>query len=334
MRRFRIGIDNYGLSPMKLDPMQTLRWAKDHGADGVHFSGLAPDTRLDESYLRDLAAWAAESGLYLEWGGAQHIPRDMSTWAAKEILASNRNAAKQAQILGTRIVRSCSGGLMRWQPDSPMTETLLDETSRELRMQKQMWLDHGTILAIETHFEFTSFELVSLLNRCEAAPGEWLGICFDSMNCLTLLEDPVRAARRLAPWIVCTHCKDGGMALSTEGLTSFPVPIGRGIVDFPALMQMLDSLAADITLSVEDHAGSFPLPVFDAGFLSKFPDLSAVEFSRLVQLCQITAEKSTSGCTPIDRSEWPAVCEARMAADLASLQSIAAVVSGQAGLVP
>lgn len=166
MKRFRVGMDNYGLYPLQLAPLQTIQWAKDHGAEGVHFSGLAPgrQTAIDKSYLRDLAAFANENSMYLEWGGAQHIPRELGRWNKKELFETNRLAAEQAATIGARVLRSCSGGLMRWQPDSPMTETLLQETASALRAQKQMLLDHQVILVIETHFEFTSFDSCACLN--------------------------------------------------------------------------------------------------------------------------------------------------------------------------
>jgi len=323
-KQFRIGLDSYGLHPLQLDPMQLMQWAQDHGAEGVHFSGLEPrdQARVDTAYLQDLAAFAKENRMYLEWGGAQHIPRDTGSWNKKELLEINRGVAEQAATLGARVVRSCSGGLMRWQPDSPMTETLLDETAAALLAQKQMWLDHNVVLAIETHFEFTSFELVRLLERCDAIPGAWLGVCLDTMNCLTMLEDPVLATRRLLPWIVCTHLKDGGISLGPEGLTSFPVPIGGGVIDFAAILRLLRLLPMEVTLSVEGHGGSFPLPIFDPSFVSKFPDLTAGELARLIQLSQWTAQRSTSGCRMIERADWPGVCRQRMANDLLAMKAI------------
>lgn len=321
-------MDNYGLYPMQLAPLETIHWAKNHGAEGVHFSGLDPSlqTSLDKSYLVDLAAFAREKDMYLEWGGAQHIPRDTGSWNKKELFDVNRRAAEQAATIGARVLRSCSGGLMRWQPDSPMTETLLQETAAALQAQKQMLMDHQVILAIETHFEFTSFELVRLFERCAASPGEWLGVCFDTMNCLTMLEDPVCAARRLLPWIVATHVKDGGMALGQEGMTSFPVPMGRGIIDVPAILRLLNSLEIDVTLSVEGHGGRFRLPVFDESFLSRFPDLTPQELARLIGLSQSTAAKSRAGCQACEREQWPEVCQQRMAADIIALKTIASSV--------
>jgi sugar phosphate isomerase/epimerase len=325
MNRFRVGIDNYGLYPLGLTPLQTLEWARNHGAQGVQFSSLESRCQAiaDKAYLRELAAFAKGNDLYLEWGGGQHIPRDTTNWDRKDLLEGNRVAAEQAATIGTRIVRSCSGGLMRWRPESPMTETLLEETAGALLSQRQMLLDHNVVLAIETHFEFTSFELVRLLERCEACPGGWLGICLDSMNLLTMMEDPVCATRRLLPWVVCTHMKDGGISLTSEGLTSFPVPMGGGVVDFPAILRLLKTLSTDVSLSVEDHGGSFPLPIFDPAFLSRFPDLTAGELSRLIKLSQMTADRSAS---TVDREQWPAACEQRMAGDIAVLKAVASAV--------
>lgn len=328
MHQFRVGIDNYGLYPLSLDPMQTMRWAQDHGAEGVQFSGLDArfQNRLDRGYLCELAAFADENGMYLEWGGAQHIPRDTGNWNQKDIFESNRKVAEQAATMGVRVLRSCSGGLMRWRPESPMTETLLQEMASALTAQKQMLLDHNVVLAIETHFEFTSFELLRMFDRCQAAPGEWLGICLDTMNCLTMLEDPVCAARRLLPWIVSTHIKDGGISLTQDGLVSFPVPAGAGVIDLPAFLRLLNSLSADVTLSVEGHGGSFLLPIFDAGFLSKFPDLTAEELSRLIRLAQQTSGKSSAGCQIIEREQWPEMCEQRLAGDILALKAAAAAI--------
>ena len=135
--KMSIGIDNYCLHPLNLSPLEVLKWAGDNGAEGVQFSGLNPEfaEKMDGDYLKDLAGYAAENGLYLEWGGAQHIPFDRETWEKKDLTGINRRAAEQAALLGTRIVRSCSGGLMRWDPESPMTETLLEETAETLIYQ-------------------------------------------------------------------------------------------------------------------------------------------------------------------------------------------------------
>jgi sugar phosphate isomerase/epimerase len=323
MRRHRVGIDNYGLFPLCLTPLATLQWAEAHRAEGVAFSGLQPEHQaaLDGGGLQRLKDFAGERGLHLEWGGAQHVPRDLTTWARKDIADGNREVIRQARALGVRVVRSCSGGLMRWHDDAPSTETLLRESAQALRAQAPMWRDAGLTLAIETHFEFTSHELLRLIAMCEAPPGGWLGVCLDTMNLLTMLEEPVAATRRLLPWVVSTHIKDGAIALDSSGLTTFTMPIGSGVVDLPAIVDLVSSLDRAVHFSVEDHGGSFLLPIFDPTFLSKFPDLTVQEMVSLIALAERTARQPS--CRPLPREQWPGIAEARMAADLAALIALA-----------
>jgi sugar phosphate isomerase/epimerase len=320
----RIGLDNYGLYPLGLTPIATVEWAAAHGADGVAFSGLQPEQRVavDRAALADLAACARERGLYLEWGGAEHIPRNMTSWARKDLVAVNRRAAEEAAALGVRVVRSCSGGLMRWQLESPPTEMLLRETARALVEQRQMLRDSDVVLAIETHFEFTSHEIVRLLDMCDAAPGDWLGVCLDTMNLLTMLEEPVVATRRLLPWVVSTHVKDGGVLLDESGLATFTTAVGDGVIDLAAIIRLLGTLSREVHLSVEDHGGHFGLPIFDPLFLSRFPDVSAEDLAALVRLSQTSARAPS--CSPIERENWPTVCEARLDRGIQALRHLVA----------
>jgi sugar phosphate isomerase/epimerase len=325
MKKMAVGIDNYCLFPLQLSPMEVLEWAAKNGAEGVQFSGVNPDhaALLDEGYLKDLSGFAANKGLYLEWGGGQHVPFDLKNWQKKDVFVVNKKAAEQAALLNTSIVRSCSGGLMRWNPHSPMTETLLDEMAKTLRAQRQMLLDNNVILAIETHFEFTTHELLRLFDRCEAAPGDYLGICLDTMNLLTMLEDPVRATQRILPWVVCTHMKDGNVILEDEGLTTFPVEIGKGVVDLRKICALLDRQKRNINLTIEDHGGEFSLPVFDPLFLSKFPDLTTEEFARILELSLQTRERIKTGdLVVISREQWPQLCEERIQRDIQSLKRL------------
>ena len=211
---------------------------------------------------------------------------------------------------------------MRWHDDSPPTETLLRETAAALRAQRSMLRDCHVTLAIETHFEFTTHELRRLLEMCEAAPGDWLGICLDTMNLLTMLEDPVRATERVLPWVVSTHIKDGAVRLDSGGLTTYTTPLGRGVVDLAAIVGRVTSLDREVHLSVEDHGGSFAVPIFDPLFLSKFPDLTAGELAAIVGLTPQVTEATT--LAPLPREEWPGVCESRLADNLGALRALAA----------
>ncbi len=334
---FRVGVDSYSLQPLGLSPFEVLDWVSANGGEGVQFSevNLSGRRKPDRAFLKDLAQHAAGKRLYLEWGGGQHIPFDIRTGKPIDLFRINRRAAEQAGLLGVRTVRSCSGGLMRWYEDSPPTETFLRAMAESLRSQRRMLDDLGITLAIETHFEFTTFELRRLFARCEAEPGGYLGICLDTMNLLTMLEDPVSAAKRVLPWVVMTHIKDGGILLTDQGLVSFPVEAGQGIVDFAAILELLSTLERPIRLSLEDHGGDFPIPIFDADFLRGFPDLTAAEMACLLRLAAKTKERVERGhISIVERTRWPEICEDRVRKGLKNLKAIAGAGSQESGLPP
>jgi 3-oxoisoapionate decarboxylase len=326
MKTLKVGVDSYSLKPLDLSPFELLDWAVMNGAAGVQFSevNLPPSQALDKGFLLELRGYAAENRLYLEWGGGQHIPLDLATGRKRDITAVNRAAAEQAAVLGVRTIRSCSGGLMRWSKGSPPTEEYLRLASGALRAQAAMLRDYGVVLAIETHFEFTSFELLRLFEMCGAAPGDFLGICLDTMNLLIMLEDPVPAADRLMPWVVTTHIKDGGLALTEDGVVAFTAEIGRGVLDLGGLVERLAAAHPDITLTLEDHGGDFLIPIHDPEFLAGFPDLTTAELVRLLRLAARTrALMEARKLAVLGRDRWPEVCEGRVKRGLKALRRIA-----------
>lgn len=322
MKPFKVGIDSYSLKPLELDPFELMEWAILNDARGVQFSDPPAQSR-DKAFLTELRDYARQNDLYLEWGGGQHLPCDPATGAARDIAASNRRAAEQAAVLGAGTVRSCSGGLMRWSDEAPPTEDLLDAMAATLRSLAPVFRDLGVVLAVETHFEFTSFEILRAFEAAGLEPGGPVGVCLDTMNLLTMLEEPLAATRRLLPWIVTTHVKDGGLRFAPRGLESFTAEAGRGLIDFARIFEAVSSLPREVTLSIEDHGGSFDLPVFDPDFLAKFPDLAVTEFADLVRTAVRTEELLRAGeLAVLDRPRWPAACEARVKRDIRAVKAI------------
>ncbi len=325
MKKFKVGIDSYSIKPLQLPPFEVLDWAKNNNADGVHFTelNLKEGQVVDKPFLKDLAQYAKQKNLYLEWGGFQHIPFNTSTWERINLEKINLKVAEEANTLGVSIVRSCSGGLMRWQDNSPQTETLLREMAKSLKTQKQMLKDFNIVLGIELHFEFTTFELMRLFDMCEAEPGDFLGICLDTMNLMTMLEDPVMGTERILPWVIATHCKDGAIFLNEQGFVSMTCEAGKGVIDWEKIIKRLAILDREVNLSVEDHGGSFEIPIFDPTFLSKFPDLTVLELSRLLKLAEKSKKMLDAGeIATMPRPEWPEHCEKRMKNGIQNIKNI------------
>lgn len=306
-------------------PFELVKWGMVNGAEGIAFSGFdeAVREKFTTSYLHEVRQLADDNGLYLEWGNGQHVPMDLATFKSKEIFYSNRKAVGEAYALGVNIIRSCSGGLMRWKRESPPTDSILEAAAAELKKQASVFRDYGMVLAIETHFEFTTFELLKLFGMCDVKPGDWLGICLDTMNLLTMLEEPVAASERILPWIVSTHFKDGGILADNTGITTFPAPIGKGVIDLSTLIRMFSSLEKEIFLSVEDHGGSFLLPVNETWFIERFPDLPVLEYDSLLEMADKSREKTDAGqLTITDRVIWPSICEERTIQNIRNLKII------------
>lgn len=323
MKPFRIGIDERTLGPLGLSPFETLDWAIMNDADGVQFSagaGPAPD----RSFLRELAQYAEENRLYLEWGGAEYDPIDPATGRPGDFAAINRAAAEQAHALGVDTVRAAASGPKRWEKNSVAAGERLRLAARGLREQGPMLRDLGIRLALETQSVFTTHDLLRLFEMCGVRPGEFLGVCLDTMNVLTMLEDPAEAAGRVLPWVVTTHIKDGAVLLADDGFVAFAAEAGAGVVDLETILGKLGTLDRRVNLSLEDHAGGVPVPAFAPGFPAAFPDLAATELLALLKLAMRGQRLlDEGGLSILDPDRWPEQCERRIKRGLRALRRLA-----------
>ena len=185
-----------------------------------------------------------------------------------------------------------------------------------------MLRDHGVVLAIETHFEFTSFELCRLIEMCEAEPGGWLGICLDTMNLLTMIEHPVWATERLLPWVVSTHIKDGGVLMGRRRAHDVSRADRRGHHrsgrDHPAARHAAVAGATSRS-RITPAASCCRFTTRRSSAASRI--CAGPSSSALVDLSERTA--GLPACRPVERSAWPSICEARMAGDLDALRTLA-----------
>ena len=323
MKPFRVGIDGRTLGPLGLSPFETLDWAVMNEAEGVQFStGAGPDP--DRSFLKELAQYAEENRLYLEWGGAEYDPLDPVTGRPRDIAPVNRVAAEQARAMGVDTVRAAASGPKRWEKGAGAVEERLRLAARSLREQGPMLRDLGVTLALETQAVFTTFDLLRLFDMCEVRPGEHLGICLDTMNALTALEDPAEAARRVLPWVVTTHIKDGAFLLAEDGFIAFAAEAGSGVVDLETIVAKLATLDRGVTLSLEDHAGGVSIPAFAPRFPSAFPDLAATELLALLKLSVKSQRLLDEGkLSLLEPDHWPEHCERRIKRGLRALRRLA-----------
>ena len=257
----KVGIDSYcyhryfgEIYPDQPDP--GVRWsfhdfvrrAGELGVDDVSLESCFFDS-LDQGYLAELGAVLDEHRLsrVLAWGHPDGLEagRNEEAWRQMNALIP------KALCIGARIMRIVASSLMfRFEPHAPQIEAIV----RMLKQSAKIARDHGVILALENHIDYTSAEILEILERVDS---DALKVNFDTGNTLRMMEDPVAAARRLGPYTVATHTKDVAACRHVrpeEWYFFSSVPVGTGLIDIPGVVRALAESGYQGVLAVEsDH---------------------------------------------------------------------------------
>jgi sugar phosphate isomerase/epimerase len=78
-------------------------------------------------------------------------------------------------------------------------------------------------------------------------------VCLDTANNLRILEDPMVATAKLAPYARASHVKDVAARRGNPREFSFwpSVPLGRGLIDIPETFRLLRAQGYDGLLALE-----------------------------------------------------------------------------------
>jgi len=136
--------------------------------------------------------------------------------------------------------------------------------------------DQGARLFVKTHEEITTTEIRSLVER---AGPDILGVGFDPVNVPCRLEDPIEAARRVAPFVGHVYLDDAVLRFQENGFRRFLAPLGEGMIDLPALLALFPTAKR----WVEMHSGQFAMPALDRDWLSQQPAVEIGEFASLMK---------------------------------------------------
>lgn len=192
--------------------------------------------RLDETGVDRVLGWGHPEGL---WGGTK----------PEELDALIRHIPQTLKLGSTRM-RICAASMN--YAKAPREE-LIGRVVPMLKRAAEAAGDAGVTLALENHIDFTSPEVVRII---ESVGSDFLKVNFDTGNTIRLFEDPVVAAARLAPYTVSTHTKDiatrvrGGTP--SDNFTWWPsCPIGEGVIDMVGVIGALRDGGFDGCLGVE-----------------------------------------------------------------------------------
>ena len=308
----KVGLDALTLKAVSLDPLELLDLTRAHGMEGLHFSAGLLKGR-DDAYIEKLAAEAEEHRLYLELAGAGVNPGRSGRSIAETVEDWNPLFAL-ARKLDAPILNTCFGLLKERTFSAPTLAEQIELTIQVLRELSLLAADHDVIITMELHVDLTSLELVHII---EAVDSAHVRVNLDTANALGLLEDPVDAARALAPYVHTTHFKDTCIYPTEEGYNWLGgAPLGRGLVDLPAVVEILYQANPDVHLNIEDSGGFIPIPMYDEAFLRSFTDLTPVRMARFLRHLWLGEQQVRSGLHPRPEEsqhiDWPTVIPARL----------------------
>ena len=199
-----------------------LARATDLGMAGVHISlngfGFRCAGGTDPERLRAIGADAADRGLFVECDTSGTDP---------DHLAALARAARQ---IGADRLRTYTR--RKGEPAE-----VVEATARDLKAAAPRVADEGVLLLLENHEDLTGAEVARVLDEV-GHPA--VAALYDFGNPMNVGEEPMDAARAMAPHVRSAHLKDHIVTRGGDGSPIIVgVPNGAGRIDIPAILGFL-----------------------------------------------------------------------------------------------
>jgi len=285
----RLGIDTFSLRSQGWTPFQIIDYAAGLGLDNVHFSERDHAGGIEESSLARVREYAGQHNLTLELGMRSF--NQLSTTFVPALGTGEQQLIDMigaAVTIGSPIVR-CFAGMQQDRSGPDGFQAFFDEAVRVLRAAAPHAERAGIVIAVENHggVDFLASELRQLIETVDSSHA---GVCLDTGNPMYAGEDAVYAAEILAPYVVTCHLRDTLVWLTPDGAMAQWVPIGRGSLDIPHIVSILQATSRDIPLDLEEITGGAPrsIPFYDQNsqYWGRYPDMKAPALARFLATAQ------------------------------------------------
>lgn len=270
------------------DAQEFLEYCNGLGAGGIQ----AALKSLEPSYTHALRKRADELGMFVEVMAP--LPRDESDAFEKYVLA-----AKEA---GATCIRcGCLGG-RRYETFATLADwkTWVDKQRDSLIRAAGIVEKHKMPLALENHKDWTAEELVKIMKQFSS---EYMGVCLDTGNNISLLEDPMQVIEALAPYAIATHVKDMAVRPAPEGFELSEVVFGEGMLDMKRVIGIIQKARpkAHITLEMITR-NPLLVPCMGTKYWATFPDRSGYLLVKMLEMVRSNAAQSVPRMDGMDRA--------------------------------
>jgi sugar phosphate isomerase/epimerase len=229
-----------GAGPIGLKAEALVELCHAFGADGCQLD-IGQLESTEAAYLDGLKRKLGEAGLFVELAAPGKIFEDEAYFA---------DVARVARALGAGRLRVALLHGRRYEDFATIADwRKFADHWREAVPRAKAALDaHKLEVGIENHKDWRAEELVELI-RSTGSP--YLGACVDFGNNISLLEDPLDTATRLAPYAVTTHLKDMALRPYESGFELSEVPLGTGICPLARMVEVLRRAKPSLPMVLE-----------------------------------------------------------------------------------
>ncbi len=280
----KLGVDVFSLRFNDWTPFQHLDYAHQIGLEVVMFPDPAFFENLDESYLRQVKAYADQLGLELEVGMYSICPTSTSfsdkRGTAVEQLSEMLNAA---HILGCKVMRTLLGSNADRRTPTPL-RTHIDNLLATLQAARQQANHLGVKIALENHAgDLLGHELKAVIE--EAGP-DYVGACIDSGNPVWMAESPFVTLHHLAPYVLMSHIRDSAVWPHPQGAVAQWVAMGDGTIGIDQWAKLYQEKCPNTNFTLEIITSLAPkvLDYLTPEYWSVYPDYAAAEFAQFLRL--------------------------------------------------
>ncbi len=273
------------------DALELLDHIHSYDAGGLQTSAAG----WDRAFARKVRKRCEELGLFFE--GQVKLPADEADIERFE------NEIRLSKEAGAKVVRIAIGNRRYEDFDTAEGfEAMKDEAWKSLRWAEPIARRHRIQIAIENHKDW---RIPDMLQLVVGMSSEYVGVCIDTGNSISLLEHPNETVEAFAKYAFTTHIKDMAVAPYEEGFLLSEVPVGQGFLDMKRIFDICEKANPDIQFNLEMITRNpLKVPCLTDKYWATFDE---VRGHRLAKALAMVKENANHQLTSIEGKEGDAL---------------------------
>jgi sugar phosphate isomerase/epimerase len=147
---------------------------------------------------------------------------------------------------------------------------MFDRIKKQSVLAEPILRKHQVALGYENHKGYRAAEQAAWL---KSIGSEWLGVCLDFGNNMSLCEDPMETCKMLAPYVKYAHIKDMAVEAYEDGFLLSEVVMGAGMLDLKGMVQVLRQKDPNMIFLLEMITRDpLKIPVYTPKYWTTFDD--------------------------------------------------------------